>query len=152
MDGYDTDQELYERALRVISRIRRGESLARASRRVGISSTMVRRYARTAFTRDWRGRWHVKPVDRLERTMRWLDHRGLTTVEPADSTEATKVSKYWQAVDHFLLTGDDRLLRRFRHMRLRTRHQTSLGFITDPDLLERLAYAGQLSFEEMYEH
>jgi hypothetical protein len=149
---FDSDRELHERALKVVSRMRQGESLMRASRKVGIDPQLVRRYAGGAFTRNWRGQWHVKRVDRLPRTMRWLDNRGLTTIEPADSDEASKVSRYWWAVDYFLRTGDDELLTLFRHMRVKTRHGTSHSFITDPGRLERLAYAGQLSFEDMYEH
>ncbi len=142
----------YDRALQVVSQVRHGESLSRASKELGISADTVLRYAGSAFTRDARGRWQAKPSDRLIRRMRWLDGRGLTSVEPANSKEASKLSAYWRAVDHYLLTGDDRPLRRFRRMRLRTRQKASLGFVTDPDLLDRLAYAGQLSFEDLYEH
>ena len=37
-------------------------------------------------------------------------------------------------------------------MRLRTRQKVSLRFVTDPSELERLGYAGQLSYEELYQH
>jgi hypothetical protein len=144
--------ERYERALQVVSRVRHGASLSRAAREVGISPDTVLRYAGSAFTRDGRGRWTATPSDRLARRMKWLDGRGLTSVEPATSKEASKLSAYWRAVDHFLLTGDDRPLRRFRRMRLRTRQKATLGFVTDPGQLERLGQAGQLSFEDLYEH
>ena len=84
--------------------------------------------------------------------MRFLDRGGLTTVEPTSSAEASKLSADWNAVEHFITTGDDRRLRRFRRMRLRTRQKISLRFITDPDELERLGYAGQLSYEDLYQH
>lgn len=142
----------YQRALQVLSRMRHGESLTTAAKEVGIAPDTVQRYAGAALTRDTRGHWIAKPVDRLARRMRFLDSRGLTTVEPATSHEASKLSAYWQAVDHFAQTGDDQLLRRFARMRLRTREKVSLRFVTDPTELERLGYAGQLSFEELYEH
>jgi hypothetical protein len=145
-------QERYERALQVVSRVRHGTSLSRASKEVGISTDTVFRYAGSAFDRDARGRWTTKPADRLYRKMRWLDSRGLTTVEPANSREANKLSAYWSTVDHYLMTGDDRPLRRFRRMRLRTRQKATLAFVTDPDQLDRLGYAGQLAFEDLYEH
>jgi len=147
---YGTDR--YDRALQVVNLVRHGESLSRASREVGISSDTVRRYAGSAFTRDERGRWQTKPSDRLYRRMRWIDEHGMTTVEPANSKEASKLSAYWKAVDYYLTTGDDRPLHRFRRMRLRTRQKIRLGFITDPDLLDRLGNAGELAFEDLYEH
>lgn len=144
--------ERYQNALEVLSRVRRGDSLSHAAREVGIAADTVLRYAGSAFTRDARGRWAAKPNDRLVRSMRWIDERGLTTVEPANAKEASKLSAYWKAVDHYLTTGDDRALRRFQRMRLRTRQKTSLGFITDPDQLDRLGNAGELAFEDLYEH
>lgn len=145
-------QERYERALQVVSRVRHGESLSRASKDLSISVDTVRRYTGSALERDGGGRWRAKPSDRLYRRMRWLDSRGQTTVELANSKEASKLSAYWNAVEHYLMTGDDRSLRRFRQMRLRTRQKATLGFVTDPDQLDRLAYAGQLAFEDLYEH
>lgn len=147
---YGTDS--YNRALQVVNRVRHGESLSRAAKEIGISPDTVRRYAGSAFVQDARGRWQTKPSDRLYRRMRWIDDHGMTTVEPANSKEASKLSAYWKAVDHYLTTGDDRPLHRFRRMRLRTRQKVSLGFITDPDLLDRLGNAGELAFEDLYEH
>lgn len=144
-------QERYKRSLQVVSRVRHGESLSRASKDLGVGADTMLRYAGSAFTRDARGRWTAKPSDRLYRKVRWLDSRGQTTVEPANSREASKLSAYWRAVDEWK-DGDVKALHRFRRMRLRTRQKASLRFITDPDELERLGYAWQLSFENLYEH
>jgi hypothetical protein len=144
--------ERYERALQVVGRMRHGQSLTTAAKDLAISPDTVRRYAGSALERDSRGRWSAKASDRLYRSMRFLDRRGLTTVQPASSREASKLSAYWSAVDHFITTGDDRPLRKFRRMRLRTRQKTSLRFVTDPDELERLGFAGQLSYEDLYQH
>lgn len=143
--------ERYERALEVVARVRHGESLSRAAKVVGIAPDTVLRYAGSAFARDARRRHVAKPTDRLVRRMRFLDERGAYPVEPATSTEARKLADYHNAVHHFLRTGDDRPLRRFRRMRLRTRQKTSLRFLTDRDALERLGRAGELSFEDLYE-
>jgi hypothetical protein len=142
----------YERSLDVVSRVRQGEALSRAAKAVGIAPDTVVRYAGSALTRGPRGRWMAKPFDRLVRRMRFLDERGSFSVEPANSREASKLADYWNAVDHFLTTGDDRALRRFVRMRLRTRQKTSLRFLTDLDALERLGRAGELSFEDLYQH
>jgi hypothetical protein len=142
----------YEKAREVLQRSRKGESLTKASRAVGIQPDTVLRYAGSAFERDSRGRWKAKPMDRLYRRMRFLDARGTTWVEPANSKEATKLAEYWHAVEHFVETGDDGPLRRFRRMRVRTRQKTSLPFATDRELLTRLGHAGELSFEDLYQH
>jgi hypothetical protein len=142
----------YEKALEVLRRTRKGESFTRASRAVGIQPDTVRRYAGSAFERDQRGRWRARSSDRLFRKMRLLDARGLTWVEPANSTEARKLAEYWNAVEHFIVTGQHRQLRRFQRMRLRTRQKTSLSFLTDPQLLMHLGHAGELSFEDLYQH
>jgi hypothetical protein len=141
----------YDKALEVVRRTRHGESFSKASKAVGISPDTVLRYTGSAFERDTRGRWKAKATDRLYRSMRFLTDRGLTTVEPANSAEASKLATYWHAVDRYLKTGDDRLLRRFERMRLRTRDKTSHPFVTDRAQLERLGYAGEISFEDLYQ-
>ena len=135
----------------MVRRTRDGEAFTRAARAVGVAPDTVLRYAGSALERGARGRWAAKPTDRLYRRMRFLDEAGAYPVEPANSTEARKLAEYHNAVQHFLRTGDDRPLRRFRRMRLRTRQKASLRFLTDPDALERLGRAGELSFEDLYE-
>jgi hypothetical protein len=83
--------------------------------------------------------------------MKFLDERGLVAVEVANSREATKLAEYWGAVDHYLRTGDARSLRRFDRMRLRLRDKSVRRFVTDPKMLDRLARAGEVSFEDLYE-
>jgi hypothetical protein len=142
----------YRKALEVLNQVRHGASLSGASKELGIAPDTVLRYAGAGFERDSRGRWTAKAVDRLARRMRFLDRHGLTTVEPANSKEAQKLARYWHAVHVYAMTGNDRQLRRFERMRLRTRDKTSLSFVTDRAELRRLGYAGQLSFEDLYQH
>ena len=75
---------------------------------------------------------------------------GYVAVEPASSTEATKLSQYHHALDRYLNYGDEKPLRRFRRMRLRQRDGPSLPFVTDLDAIDRLAGAGQLQFTSIY--
>lgn len=142
----------YEKSLAVLARTRHGESLSTASKAVGIAPDTVLRYVGSAFERDKRGRWTPKPSDQLYRRMRFLDRHGLTVVEPANAKEARKLADYRHAVERYITTGDDQALRRFRRMRLRTRQKTSLPFLTDLRELERFGYAGELSFEDLYQH
>jgi hypothetical protein len=145
------EREQYRRALDVLSRMRHGESLYGASRAVHTTPDSVQRYVGGALARDRRGRYVAKPTDRFYRRMKWLNGRGLDWVEPANSREASKLAAYWAAVARYVTTGDDRALRRFRSMRLRTRTKLSLPFLTDLAALDRLARAGELSFEDLYE-
>jgi hypothetical protein len=135
-----------------VARVRGGDRLSAAARRVGIAPDTVLRYAGSAFERGPRGRWVARPTDRLVRRMGFLDERGRFPVEPANSKEASKLSRYWDAVEAFVFRGNGGPLRRFGRMRLRTRQKASLPFLTDLDALERLGRAGELSFEDLYEH
>lgn len=141
----------YQRVLDALNRMRQGLGLHRAAREAGTTPETVKRHAGKALTRDERGHYRAKPSDRLYRQMRFLDARGPLTVEPANSKEASKLAAYHNAVHHYLLTGDDQPLRRFRRMTLRTRHKTSLRFVTDLETLDRLAGVGYLSFEDLYQ-
>src|SRR5690348_14461835 len=66
------EREHYRRALDVLSRMRRGESLYAASRAVHTTPDSVQRYVGDAFARDKRGRYVAKPTDRFYRRMKWL--------------------------------------------------------------------------------
>jgi hypothetical protein len=145
------DHEGYRRALDVLARMRRGESLSSAARAVGTTPDAVRRYAGSALSRGTNGRYEAKASDRLYRKMKFLDANGIRAVEPANSREASKLGRYWDTLDYYLRTGDDRRLRRFRRQLLRTRDKTRLPFLTDLDTINYLARAGELSFEDLYE-
>jgi hypothetical protein len=145
-----SDREAYDKSLAVLSRMRGGESLTHAAREEQTTPDTVLRYAGSALTRTAKGRYVAKRRDRLYRYMRFLDEGGEVWIEPADSHEASKLGEYWNAVGHYLATGDDAPLARFRWMRLRTRQKTSLPFVTDLDVLDRLGWAGELSFESIY--
>ena len=53
------------------------------------------------------------------------------------------------AVHTYLTTGDRRALRQFRGKHIRT-GKVAYPFITDGKTLERLAFAGEVSFEDLY--
>jgi len=145
------EKETYRKALSVLSRMRHGESLYAAARAEHTTPDAVQRQVGVALRRDHRGRYVSTPSDRYVRRMKFLDTRGVVIVEPANSREASKLAAYWAAVDHYLRTGDDRLLRPFRRKLLRVRGKIQLPFVTDLNTLDHLARAGELSFEDLYE-
>jgi hypothetical protein len=53
------------------------------------------------------------------------------------------------AVDHYLKTGDTDGLSKFRGRTVRAENHT-FAFVTDPRILDRLANAGEVAFEDLY--
>jgi hypothetical protein len=139
------------RALEAVQLMRReGLSLSRAAKRAGTTPNAVHRHAGSALEHGGR-RYRAKPYDRLVREMHFLTGRGLTVLPVRDSRSASRIARYMGAVDHYLRTGDDRRLRRFRGKGVWVEKRFR-PFITDLDLLDRLASAGEVSFEELYAH
>ena len=94
-------------------------------------------------------KYRAASFDRIPRTLRFLSPTGIISVTVKDSRRASRIATFFNAVHRFLATGDVTPLAPFRGESFRigrTRHR----FITDPKLLERLAEAGQVSFEEIY--
>lgn len=145
-------QPKYDASIEVLRLRRAGLSWTKATRQAGITKDTALRYTGAAYEQDAKGRWIPKKSDRLYRSMRFHDGRGWFWVEPANSREANKLAAYQRAVKRYLETGDDRGLRKFKRMMLKTRQKTSLPFLTDLDQLDRLGEAGQLSFEDLYQH
>jgi len=82
--------------------------------------------------------------------MRFLSPQGIIAIDVRGSESASRVGEYFNAVHVFLNTGDATKLKRFRGKYLQSggkRH----AFITDLDLLERLAHAGEVRFEDIYQ-
>ncbi len=76
--------------------------------------------------------------------------QGLAEVAIPDSTAATRVGQYWNAVRWFLDTGDGSKLRLFRKLQITDAGGNRISFLTDLAELERLGAAGVLSFESIY--
>jgi hypothetical protein len=139
-----------DRALEVIQVMRReGLSLSRAAKQVGTTPNAVRRHAGRALEQSAGGRYHPTSYDRLLRQMRFLTGEGPTVLPVRDSRSASRIARYMNAVDHYLRTGDDNQLRRFRGKGIWVEKRFR-PFITDLDALDRLAAAGEVSFEELY--
>jgi len=143
--------EAYRTSLEVLRQMRHGKSLYQASRAHHIAPDTVRRYVGTALTRQPDGRYRAKASDRLYRPMWLLTEQGKVAVDVANSREASKLADYMSAVNVYLRTGNTRPLRHFERLRLRLRDKSVRRFVTDPEVLDRLALAGELSFEDLYE-
>lgn len=146
-----TPEELTrERVLDAVSRMRtRGLSLTDAAREAGTTPATVKKYAPQALRKVVGDGYAPTRSDRYARTLYFLTERGKVTVTTRDSRTASRIARYWAAVDHYLTTGKTNRLRPFRGVTLTTRHG-EMPFITDPRVLNRLARAGEVSFEELY--
>lgn len=114
-----------------------------------ISREAARRYVGSALT-ERKGKLVAKPYDRLLRVMEFPTPQGSILLEVRDSRSASRLAAYDNAVKKFLLTGDERPLRRFRGKAIRS-GKRSYPFITDPETLIRLEQAGELHFDSIYE-
>ena len=74
---------------------------------------------------------------------------GKVEVAVRGSRPASRVARYMAAVDQYLRTGNTNALDEFRGQTIRARNVT-YHFLTDLPALDRLAHAGEVSFERLY--
>jgi transposase len=142
-------KEAERRAIRAVSLMRKGLSRKKAATRAGTTPRTMQKYARAAIRRR-EGIYHALPADQMRRPMRVLTEQGVTVADLRSSRTASRLSRYWGAVDHYLRTGDLKRLGPFKRKRFRASGHLFV-FITDPDLLARLAEVGEVRFEDLYE-
>jgi hypothetical protein len=129
--------------------MRQGVSRRKAAARAKTTPQTIQKYSRPAIRRR-EGIYKALPADQMPRLMRVLTEEEMKVVEIRGSRAATRLSHYWHAVDHYLRTGDRRLLRQFEGKRFRAGGHL-FPFITDPELLVRLGEVGEVRFEDLYE-
>jgi len=138
------------RTTQALKRLRRGQSLTSAAKAAGTTRKTVLKYAGRRIERTKAGKIVARRADQSTRSMRFLSPQGIIAIDVRGSESASRVGEYFNAVHVFLNTGDATKLKRFRGKYLQSggkRH----AFITDLDLLERLAHAGEVRFEDIYQ-
>ena len=121
-----------QRALSVLSEVRRGEgSLTKLSRAEHLSPGTARK-ATGAF-RKRGGRWVPTRRDRIQRWMKSYENGKRIEVLIGDSRTATLLSKYAHAVGEYLVTRDPELFRPFRGKTYRDALGIEHTFETDPE-------------------
>lgn len=96
------------------------------------------------------GKRVAKPPDERLRRLRIPVPGGVRGVVIRGSREASRLGKYWAAVQKYLQTGDDSPLLRFEGRTFTDASGNRHLFPTDLKQLDRQASAGVLSFESMY--
>lgn len=143
-------EQTRQRVFEVLQRMRAtGASLTRAARDAHTTPRTVRKHAASAVPQEANGRYRVTKSDRLARTVRFLTPDGGISVSVRGSRPASRIARHWAAVDRYLRTGNTDGLRDFTDKTFRVRG-TTRSFVTDPALLDRLANAGEVSFEDLY--
>lgn len=109
----------------------------------------VMKYAQPAFEKKG-GRWATKSHDRLLRIMLIPTTRGIRTLEVRDSRSASRVGEYFNALKHYLNTGDTSQLNKFRRKYIQSK-KVRYRFLTERDTLDLLAEAGEFRLDSIYE-
>jgi hypothetical protein len=143
-------QDARRRALDALSLMRAKKwSLTRAAEEALTSPRTVKKYVAVALHKKDSGRYVAKPFDRLARSLRFLTPQGQIAVTVRGSRTASTIAAYWVAVDHYLKSGDEERLGVFRGKAVRVGKEIFF-FVTDPRILNRIANAGEVSFEDIY--
>ena len=100
-----------ERGLEALSKVKKGQSLTRASRESHTSARTVLKNT-NAFKKE-RGKWIPKEYDRISRTMSIYENGKQEWIDVRDSRTASKIGKYNNAVKQFLATGNEDFLKGF---------------------------------------
>jgi hypothetical protein len=143
------DQETWDSVAHVISKIRDGMPLKKASREFNIAPRIVIERGRPAL-RKLKGRYVATKTDRLLRIITILVAKGKKEIATRDSRQASLVGGHWAAVQKYLQTGDDEALLKFKGKSIVDASGKRYRLLTNLEKLNRLASAGVLSFESIY--
>lgn len=140
-----------EQALAVLSLMRReGISLREAASKVGIDPRTVLRYVGSALKRESpHGEYRATLYDQIPRTLHFITAEGTIAITVRDSGTATRIAEHMNAVRAYTHSGDLSALEAFKGESFEVDGIT-YTFVTDPEILGRLADAGVLSIEDLY--
>jgi len=139
-------QRSRDTALRVIAEMRAtGAPLAAASSRQDTTPDAVRFWAGPALSSRRSDTATARAADRLYRPMRALTDQGIVAVDLRGSKAASTLGAYWNAVHHYLTTGNTGPLDAFRDRRV-----GGVALTSDPRVLDHYAHIGELAFESIY--
>jgi hypothetical protein len=111
---------------------------------------MVKARAGSALRKTKSGRYIPRPRDKLLRVLVIPGPQGQREIVVKDSTVASKIAEYSDAVQKYLRTGDSSRLKKFRRMKLLDEKGKRIKLVTDLTKLQELGSAGVLSFESLY--
>jgi len=142
--------EARRRALEALSLMRdAGASMTQAARKAGTTPRTMKRYLGETLETEENGRYRARTSDRLIRRMRFMTEKGLIAVEVRHSSTASRIASYSDAVNKYLAGRGIGVLEPFRGQSF-VADGVRYEFVTNPNTLDRLAGAGEVSFEDLY--
>lgn len=144
-------EETRTRALRALTLMRREKlSRAEACRLEHIKPATFLRYVGRAVRQDKPGgRYRATAADRFRRDLQIPTALGPARVPIYGSKAASELSKYSNAINRYLRTGDTSRLQLFEGKTIRVGRER-IELITDPATLSSLAQAGVLRVDQLY--
>ncbi len=140
--------EIRKRVLRVLWRMRRGESLSQAARAEHVTVATVLRHAGSALYQSSRNKqWKVRREDRLSALMNLITPLGPQPKIVRGKQQRSLLGRYNVALRHWRedRSGAEEELSEFEGLRV-----ANQPLITDTKLLATLEDAGVLDFPELY--
>jgi hypothetical protein len=134
-----------QRALAVLARMRRGESLSQAARLEHTTPRTVLELIGKQLKRNNSGRYVATRGDTLRRDLNVLGFDGYEPVVVRSSKQAHVAAEHLVAVSRFLRTGDAEWLKPFLGKRA-----GGVELLTDPDRLQILAAADLVKLDALY--
>jgi len=139
---------LREKSLDVLRKVKNGLSLSKASKELHIKPETV--IKNTNAFRKSKGKWIAKSEDRISRVMGIYENGQQKWIEIKDSRIASRIGKYNSAVNEFLRTGNEDVLKPFKKP-FKDSNGNLHYFETDPDkLYEIVESQEELEFYEIY--
>lgn len=110
-----SQQEVRERALSVLARMRQGALLYPAAQEVGIDPRTAVRHLEAAITKR-AGKYLARKTDRISRGMIIYSDGKQVQINVNDSRTASTIGKYFNAVRQLLNAGDKEALHKFTNV------------------------------------
>lgn len=147
----EPSRRAYNRAVDALDRMRvEGLSMTEAAREAGTTRRTMLKYVGRVLERDDSGEYVAKPWDRHIRYMRFLTPKGARELKVKDSRSAQRLARYANAVRKFLNgQAGPEVLKLFESKSITVDGEEN-AFLTDTDVLRRLAAAGEVQFNELY--
>jgi len=137
---------LREKSLDVLRKVKNGQSLSKASKELHIKPETVIKHT-NAFMKS-KGKWIARFQDRISRVMSVYENGKQQWIEIRDSRTASRIGKYNSAVNEFLRTGNEDILKQFIKP-FKDSKRNLHYFETDADKLNEIAES--LEEPEFYE-
>jgi hypothetical protein len=134
-----------QRALAVLARVRRGESLSQAARLEHTTPRAVQKHVGSQLRRSTSGRYSATRGDTLRRDLNVLGVDGYRPVVVRSSNQAQLASAHLVAVNRYLRTGDIEWLEPFIGKRV-----AGVELLTDTERLQILADADLVKLDALY--